>query len=128
MLGQLPVPSIEHLATPAPPARAARRATSCSSRARPAAGSTSSTKARSRWSATAGCSDTLGPGDSFGEIALLHDVPRTATIRARTPLTVFELDPEAFLDAVGGFRQSSDAAYAVVAQRLADFRPAGITI
>jgi MFS family permease len=71
---------------------------------------------------------TLGPGESFGEIALLHDIPRTATIRARTTLTMFELEPEDFLAAVGGYSASADAAYAVVAQRLANFRPAGIAI
>jgi CRP-like cAMP-binding protein len=31
---------------------------------------------------------TLGPGDHFGETALFHAVKRTATIRARTPMTL----------------------------------------
>ena len=39
---------------------------------------------------------TLGPGDFFGEMALIHNAPRAATVAAKTGLVVLELDKEAF--------------------------------
>jgi cAMP-dependent protein kinase regulator len=39
---------------------------------------------------------TLRPGDHFGEVALLLDTPRTATVRASTPIRAFRLDRAGF--------------------------------
>jgi MFS family permease len=71
---------------------------------------------------------TLGPGDAFGEIALLEDVPRTATVRATDEVVVLEIDRDTFLDVVAGHRSTHDAAEAVVAGHFADFHPANVGV
>lgn len=66
---------------------------------------------------------TLGPGEAFGEIALLRRVPRTATVRARTDLRLESLTAERFLPVVTGFRSSADQATAQVDALLNRFAP-----
>jgi CRP-like cAMP-binding protein len=61
----------------------------------------------------------LHQGDCFGEIALLRDVPRTATVTAQQPLHTFTLDRAEFLTAILAYPASQAAADALAAQRLA---------
>jgi CRP-like cAMP-binding protein len=62
--------------------------------------------------------NTLGRGEGFGEIALLRDEPRTATIRASTdaPLRVAVVNRPAFLTAVTGYPLSATEGRGVVAR------------
>jgi hypothetical protein len=60
----------------------------------------------------------LERGDCFGEIALLRDVPRTATVIARTPVLLDALGKGAFLAAVTGHDRSARAADELVRERL----------
>jgi hypothetical protein len=61
----------------------------------------------------------LTRGDCFGEIALLRDVPRTATVTAQQQLHTLALGRAEFLTAVAGNRTSAAVADALVTQRLA---------
>lgn len=64
-----------------------------------------------------------GPGGFFGEISLLRNVPRTATVRARTEVELRALERDEFIAAVTGHAASAEAADSVVATRLSSLRP-----
>lgn len=60
----------------------------------------------------------LGAGESFGEIALLRDVPRTATVTAATDVVLLALDRRHFIPAVTGHGDAHEAAELVISSRM----------
>jgi hypothetical protein len=66
-----------------------------------------------------GAFPAIGTGDFFGEIALLQDIPRTATVTARQNCILYALDRESFLSAVSSHAFSSRTARDVAFERLA---------
>ena len=66
----------------------------------------------------------VGPGGSFGEIALIRDVPRTATVVATEPTELLAIRREPFLEALTGQARSRALAADVIEERLAADRAA----
>lgn len=66
----------------------------------------------------------LGPGASFGELALIRDIPRTASVVAVTDVALFALDREAFLLTVTASPRAAYEASAVAARHLEHDRAA----
>jgi MFS family permease len=61
---------------------------------------------------------TQGPGEPFGEIALLRDVPRTATVIADEDTVLFFLERDDFLAAVSGDNEVANRADDLVSRRI----------
>ncbi len=61
----------------------------------------------------------LGPGDFFGEISLIDEVPATATVRAATELTCFQLGRAAFHRAMRDLPEQLERVRGVARERLA---------
>jgi CRP-like cAMP-binding protein len=61
---------------------------------------------------------TAEPGAPIGEIALLRDVPRTATVTATEPSVVFALDRDDFLNAVTGNSEVNNRADDLISRRI----------
>ena len=65
----------------------------------------------------------LESGAGFGEIALIHDCRRTASVRATTALTLRTLNRSVFVAAVTGYPQSAQAVDRVITSHLISFEP-----
>ncbi|MFC9559006.1 MFS transporter [Agromyces sp. NPDC056965] len=66
---------------------------------------------------------TLGPGEGFGEIALLRRTRRTASVVARSALALRSLGSERFLPVVLGYTASAQEAAILVEDQLERYSP-----
>jgi CRP/FNR family transcriptional regulator, cyclic AMP receptor protein len=60
----------------------------------------------------------LGPGDVFGEMALIDHGPRSATVRAESPMRLFVLDPRNFSTLLARHRNVARKVLQAVVERL----------
>ena len=114
----LPPPTVEHLAAKLVPRSRSARATPSSARATTATASISSRTGAARSSIDGEKVRDAWPGETFGEIALLRDVPRTATVTAVEDTKLLALERDDFIAAVTGHAPSREAADAVIGARL----------
>jgi hypothetical protein len=63
--------------------------------------------------------NTLGRGEGFGEIALLHGVPRNATVATLTAAKLYSLEKEPFLEVLTGHPTARTKAHAIAVERMA---------
>ena len=61
---------------------------------------------------------TVKRGDGFGEIALIRDVPRAATVTAATEALLYVLDKEPFVQTVTGHAPTASTAGSIIAGHL----------
>lgn len=60
----------------------------------------------------------LGAGDFFGEMAIIHNAPRSATVQATSPISVLEINKEAFSELLEHSNSVSLAVVRIVSRRL----------
>jgi CRP-like cAMP-binding protein len=63
---------------------------------------------------------TVSRGDGFGEIALIRDVPRSATVTAATDASLYTLDRERFIQAITGHATTISTVERVISKHLRD--------
>ena len=68
----------------------------------------------------------LGAGDSFGELALIRDIPRTASVTAITDVGLYALDRESFLLALTASPRAAAEASRIAAVHLEHDRAAHV--
>jgi CRP-like cAMP-binding protein len=65
----------------------------------------------------------LGPGEPFGEMALLRNAPRSATIRTVTAVQIFKMSPSNFMALYTSLPGLRDHFQKVMQSRLREFEP-----
>ena len=70
----------------------------------------------------------LGPGDFFGETALLLDMPRTATVQASARALTWSITRAAFQRLVGGYLLSNPATQGEIMRRMRSVLPGDVDL